>query len=229
MKQNAKKSCYLDMENEKNNILYQGKFKEELVEKDIKNLKVISQKAFNHIVDILYSSCIDYKDIPNAVLLPNIKKSLRKKLGIIGNLYFTKHRFAHTNPITKSKHSKQNFRIEEYKEIPNWIRKSTYAIRENGTRYRTFMLIRLDSKDNSKVNILIFNEDKLGNFVVTIKKVELNALCNKNYELVGAGVEPAISLALGKRPTTLTSSTTNSNKNIPQLQYSVNNNLGRQV
>ena len=50
---------------------------------------------------------------------------------------------------------------------------------------------------------------------------------NKNYELVGAGVEPAISLALGKRPTTLTSSATNSDKTINSMEESVNNNLGR--
>lgn len=71
------------------------------------------------------------------------------------------------------------------------------------------MLIRLDKKNKEKVNILIFNEDKLGNFIVTLKKTDLTVLGNKNYELVGAGVEPAISLALSKRPTTLTSSTTN--------------------
>ena len=50
---------------------------------------------------------------------------------------------------------------------------------------------------------------------------------NKNYELVGAGVEPAISLVLSKRPTTLTSSTTNSDKTITSMEESVNNNLGR--
>lgn len=50
---------------------------------------------------------------------------------------------------------------------------------------------------------------------------------NKNYELVGAGVEPAISLALSKRPTTLTSSATNSDKTITSTKETVNNNLGR--
>ena len=140
------------MENGKNN-LYQGKLKEELVERDIKDLKVISQKAFNRIVDILYSSNINYKNIPNAVLLPNLRKGLRKKLRIRGKLYFTKRRFAHTNPITKSKHNNQNFRIEEYKTILDWIKNSTYAIRENGTCYKTFMLAKLDSKENCKIKL----------------------------------------------------------------------------
>ena len=157
-------------------LLKQENLKEELAEKDIKDLKVISQKEFNKIVDNLYSLKINFRDIPNAVLLPNLKRKLREELGILGKLYFTKRRFAHTNPNTKKKHNNQNFRIEEYKGILH-------------------MLIRLDKKNKEK---------------------DLTVLGNKNYELVGAGVEPAISLALRKRPTTLTSSTTNSNKNILQ-------------
>ncbi len=197
-------------------LLKQENLKEELAEKDIKDLKVISQKEFNKIVDNLYSLKINFRDIPNAVLLPNLKRKLREELGILGKLYFTKRRFAHTNPNTKKKHNNQNFRIEEYKGILQWIKTSIYAIIEKESFYKTFMLIRLDKKNNEKVNILIFNEDKLGNFIVTLKKTDLTVLGNKNYELVGAGVEPAISLALSKRPTTLTSSTTNSNKNILQ-------------
>lgn len=150
-------------------LLKQENLKEELAEKDIKDLKVISQKEFNKIVDNLYSLKINFRDIPNAVLLPNLKRKLREELGILGKLYFTKRRFAHTNPNTKKKHNNQNFRIEEYKGILH-------------------MLIRLDKKNKEK---------------------DLTVLGNKNYELVGAGVEPAISLALSKRPTTLTSSTTN--------------------
>lgn len=197
-------------------LLKQENLKEELAEKDIKDLKVISQKEFNKIVDNLYSLKINFRDIPNAVLLPNLKRKLREELSILGKLYFTKRRFAHTNPNTKKKHNNQNFRIEEYKGILQWIKTSTYAIIEKESFYKTFMLIRLDKKNKEKVNILIFNEDKLGNFIVTLKKIDLTVLGNKNYELVGAGVEPAISLALSKRPTTLTSSTTNSNKNILQ-------------
>ena len=197
-------------------LLKQENLKEELAEKDIKDLKVISQKEFNKIVDNLYSLKINFRDIPNAVLLPNLKRKLREELSILGKLYFTKRRFAHTNPNTKEKHNNQNFRIEEYKGILQWIKTSTYAIIEKESFYKTFMLIKLDKKNKEKVNILIFNEDKLGNFIVTLKKTDLTVLGNKNYELVGAGVEPAISLALSKRPTTLTSSTTNSNKNILQ-------------
>lgn len=215
------------MEDEKRKFKPIGKTKKELVKKDIQGLKTVSQKEFNRIVDNLYSPEINFKDIPNVVLLPNLKKKLKKLLGITGNLYFTKRRFAHTNPVTKAKHSNQNFRIEEYKGILKWIKNSTYAIRENGICYRTFMLTKLDAEDNSKVNVLLFNEDELGNFVVTLKKIEVKALINKNYELVGAGVEPAISLALSKRPTTLTSSTTNSDKTITSMEESVNNNLGR--
>ena len=176
-------------------LLKQENLKEELAEKDIKDLKVISQKEFNKIVDNLYSLKINFRDIPNAVLLPNLKRKLREELGILGKLYFTKRRFAHTNPNTKKKHNNQNFRIEEYKGILQWIKTSTYAIIEKESFYKTFMLIRLDKKNKEK---------------------DLTVLGNKNYELVGAGVEPAISLALSKRPTTLTSSTTNSNKNILQ-------------
>ncbi|MBR5016162.1 MAG: hypothetical protein IKX50_00365 [Spirochaetia bacterium] len=215
------------MEDEKRKFKPIGKTKKELVKKDIQGLKTVSQKEFNRIVDNLYSPEINFKDIPNVVLLPNLKKKLKKLLGITGNLYFTKRRFAHTNPVTKAKHSNQNFRIEEYKGILKWIKNSTYAIRENGICYRTFMLTKLDAEDNSKVNVLLFNEDELGNFVVTLKKIEVKALINKNYELVGAGVEPAISLALSKRPTTLTSSATNSDKTITSMEESVNNNLGR--
>ena len=92
-------------------LLKQENLKEELAEKDIKDLKVISQKEFNKIVDNLYSLKINFRDIPNAVLLPNLKRKLREELGILGKLYFTKRRFAHTNPNTKKKHNNQNFRI----------------------------------------------------------------------------------------------------------------------
>ncbi len=58
---------------------------------------------------------------------------------------------------------------------------------------------------------IIFDEDRNGNLLTTIKKVPLQSLRSRTYKIVGTGVEPAITNALSEPSTTLTTSPNNSN------------------
>ena len=66
--------------------------KSEINKKDLINLQEISNEEFSRITDNLYSQLINYKLLPNLVLLPNVNSVLREKLGITGKLYITKNR-----------------------------------------------------------------------------------------------------------------------------------------
>ena len=52
--------------------------KSEINKKDLLNLYEISDEEFARITDNLYSQKIDYKSLPNLVLLPNVKEDLAK-------------------------------------------------------------------------------------------------------------------------------------------------------
>ena len=185
--------------------------KSEINKKDLLNLYEISDEEFARITDNLYSQKIDYKSLPNLVLLPNVKEELRNELNIKGNLYITKNRLLHTNPIRKNAHKKQGFTKDEYKAIPDTIRKATYALKETDSEYNSFLITALDKNDSTKANCIIFDEDTNGNLLTTIKKVPLLSLRNRTYEIVGTGVEPAISNALREPSTTLTTSPNDQN------------------
>ncbi|WP_288724535.1 LPD23 domain-containing protein [uncultured Treponema sp.] len=185
--------------------------KSEINKKDLLNLYEISDEEFARITDNLYSQKIDYKSLPNLVLLPNVKEELRNELNIKGNLYITKNRLLHTNPIRKNAHKKQGFTKDEYKAIPDTIRKATYALKETDSEYNSFLITALDKNDSTKANCIIFDEDKNGNLLTTIKKVPILSLRNRTYQIVGTGVEPAISNALREPSTTLTTSPNNQN------------------
>ena len=185
--------------------------KSEINKKDLINLQEISNEEFSRITDNLYSQLINYKLLPNLVLLPNVNSVLREKLGITGKLYITKNRLLHTNPVRKNAHKEQGFSKDEYKSIPDIIRNATYALKESESSYNSFLLTFLDKNNAEKVNCIIFDEDKNGNLLTTIKKIPLLSLRNRIYEIVGAGVEPAISNALREPSTTLTTSPNDSN------------------
>ena len=185
--------------------------KSEINKKDLLNLYEISDEEFARITDNLYSQKIDYKSLPNLVLLPNVKEELRNELNIKGNLYITKNRLLHTNPNQKNARKNQGFTKDEYKAIPDTIRKATYALKETDSEYNSFLITALDKNDSTKANCIIFDEDKNGNLLTTIKKVPILSLRNRTYEIVGTGVEPAISNALREPSTTLTTSPNNQN------------------
>lgn len=185
--------------------------KSEINKKDLLNLYEISDEEFARITDNLYSQKIDYKSLPNLVLLPNVKEELRNELNIKGNLYITKNRLLHTNPNQKNARKNQGFTKDEYKAIPDTIRKATYALKETDSEYNSFLITALDKNDSTKANCIIFDEDKNGNLLTTIKKVPLLSLRNRTYEIVGTGVEPAISNALREPSTTLTTSPNDQN------------------
>lgn len=185
--------------------------KSEINKKDLINLIEITDEEFARITDNLYSQKIDYKSLPNLVLLPTVKEELRKELNIKGNLYITKNRLLHTNPVRKNAHKNQGFTKEEYSSIPETIRNATYVLKETESEYNSFVITALDKNDSCKVNCIIFDEDKNGNLLTTIKKIPLLSLRSRIYKIVGTGVEPAISNALCEPSTTLTTSPNNEN------------------
>ncbi|MCI6365064.1 MAG: hypothetical protein MR911_01040, partial [Spirochaetia bacterium] len=185
--------------------------KSEINKKDLINLIEITDEEFARITDNLYSQKIDYKSLPNLVLLPTVKEELRKELNIKGNLYITKNRLLHTNPVRKNAHKNQGFTKEEYSSIPETIRNATYVLKETESEYNSFLITALDKNDSCKVNCIIFDEDKNGNLLTTIKKIPLLSLRSRIYKIVGTGVEPAISNALCEPSTTLTTSPDNEN------------------
>ena len=204
-------------------ILFQT-VKSEIKEKDIKKIKTVTEQEFEKITENLYSQEIDQVSLPNLIQFPDLNLDLQKALNIKGHLFITKKRLVHINPQRKQKHSNEQFRKEEFKQIPNIIKTASYALKENNNQNNDFIVSFLDEQDKTKVNLIIFTEDKNGNLLTTIKKKDLEVLRYNNLRIVGAGVEPAISSAINTSSTTLTTSPTN-NFNVIQNTDIVNNNI----
>ena len=204
-------------------ILFQT-VKSEIKEKDIKNIKTVTEQEFEKITENLYSQEIDQVSLPNLIQFPDLNLDLQKALNIKGHLFITKKRLVHINPQRKQKHSNEQFRKEEVKQIPNIIKTASYALKENNNQNNDFIISFLDEQDKTKVNLIIFTEDKNGNLLTTIKKKDLEVLRYNNLRIVGAGVEPAISSAINTSSTTLTTSPTN-NFNVIQNTDIVNNKI----
>lgn len=132
----------------------------------------------------------NYRNLPSAIKLPPLKKELTEKLGITDNFYLTQQRMKHINPKRKASHSNQDFRREEYKNILKMIEtaNSAYIDTEKGN----FLIANKDSQNERKVNIICFNKDKFGNYIVTIKKVDSGDLKKKELKKVEVGVSPTI-------------------------------------
>ena len=188
---NQKKSCRKGKQPLKKIFLtYREKIKEknELTEKQIKNAVLPNQKQFNNMIDDIFNG--NYRNLPSAIKLPPLKKELTEKLGITDNFYLTQQRMKHINPKRKASHSNQDFRREEYKNILKMIEtaNSAYIDTEKGN----FLIANKDSQNERKVNIICFNKDKFGNYIVTIKKVDSGDLKKKELKKVEVGVSPTI-------------------------------------
>ena len=168
------------------------KIHSELKEEKIQNLQIVTQEEFNRIVDSLYQpGKPDYRNIPEIIRLPKMNGGLAKKLGIKNENFFLKTNAAHVRPQRKGGYN-QSFRKEEMKGMLDFIAGCQTAYIDSDERHQNFFLAGLDEQDNKKSNKIVFNKDKLGNYIVTIGKVESADLNSKNYTKVAVGVEPTI-------------------------------------
>ena len=185
-----------------------------LKKEDVENLEIISDEDFSDIVDSIILN--DYKHIPNVIRLPNIKNELAEKLGLEKDAAFIMKKSAtHIRPDRKGSYG-QAFDTEEYRKIPEVLRDADFAVVDK--YLQNFQVVFDDENDNSKINKIIFNKDKIGNYLVTIGKVDReSAFSEKRNTVVAVGVAPTIqTLKTRASSTTLRASQTTDNQNISQ-------------
>ena len=161
-----------------------------LKEEDVRNLEIISDEEFEDIVDSIILN--DYKNIPNSVRLPNLNEQLAEKLGLEKNSAFIlKKNATHIRPDRKGSYN-QALSTEEYYSIPSVIRTANFVVVDKRTK--NFQIVFADNDDSSKINKLVFNKDELGNYLVTVGKVDRrDSLSEENNIVVAVGVAPTIS------------------------------------
>ena len=185
-----------------------------LTKEDVEGLEIISDDDFSDIVDSIILN--DYRSIPNAVRLPNLKAELAEKLGLEKDAAFIlKKNATHIRPDRKGGYG-QAFDTEEYRRIPEVLRNADFAIVDNV--FLNFQIVFDDENDGSKINKLVFNKDELGNYLVTIGKVDReNAFAEERNIVVAVGVAPTIqTLRTSASSTALRASTTTNNQNLSQ-------------
>ncbi|MBR7079698.1 MAG: hypothetical protein IKI40_04160, partial [Treponema sp.] len=100
-----------------------------LTKEDVERLEIISDDDFSDIVDSIILN--DYRSIPNAVRLPNLKAELAEKLGLEKDAAFIlKKNATHIRPDRKGGYG-QAFDTEEYRRIPEVLRNADFAIVDN--------------------------------------------------------------------------------------------------
>ncbi len=187
-----------------------------LKESDVKDLEIVSDEEFFDIVDSIILN--DYKNIPNAIRLPNLNAELSEKLGLEkDSAFILKKSAAHIRPDRKGSYE-QALDTEEYREIPQVMRDATFALVDN--RVKNFQILFDDKNDIKKINKIVFNKDELGNYLVTVGKVgRQNGISEKENIVVGVGVAPTISdlrFPKGQPATRLRPSPTTDELNIAQ-------------
>ena len=190
-----------------------------LKEDDIKNLEVITDEDFSDIIDSMLLN--DYRHIPNVIRLPNIRGDLAEKLGLEkDSAFIMKNGISHIRPDRKGSYG-QAFSDEEYRMIPEVMRNANFAVVDK--YFKNFQIVFDDQNEENKVNKIVFNKDKLGNYLITIGKVDRqNAFSEERNEVVGVGFAPTIrTLRMGVSSTRLRASPTTENS-IAQEYKSVN-------
>jgi len=192
---------------------------------DISKLKILSSKEFSEQVDFLYSG--NMKDIKSIMRLPNINSRLASKIGLPSiKCYFTKKQFTHSRPQRKSVYG-QDLRIEEFKRIPLIIHNSNvlYYDKEN----KNFFIPFSDRQDSTKINKISFYKDALGNYAVSVGKIDKSKLKDVGLRKVGVGVAPTIHKAVKPCPITRLSVSPTCNKSIPHKSRVVNKSVYERV
>ena len=164
--------------------------------RDIESYPVISLKKFCKQVDLLYAGGIENeKKIRNIIRLPDFNVYLARQLGVTSKCYFTKNQMTHCRPSRKETYD-QALRIEEFKRIPKVIQNSKILYYDKMNK--NFLIPFRDIENPKKVNKIIFNKDKLGNYSVSVGKVALEDLNKLNYIKLGVGNNPQIHKARRK-------------------------------
>ncbi len=170
----------------------------------IGGLKIMTNKKFSAEVDKLYNG--KTYDFPDVIRLPNLNQRLALKIGLNNaKCYFTKKQFIHSRPQRKGAYN-QALRIDEFKRIPDIIHSSNVLFWDK--QLRNFFIPFYDMKDKNKVNKVCFYKDNNGNYAITVSKIDLSSLNNKNYKKVGVGVAPTIHKSLTYPASTLPASPT---------------------
>lgn len=197
-----------------------------LNESDVKNLEIVSDEDFSDIVDSIILN--DYKHIPNVIRLPNLNEKLSEKLGLDKNAAFILKKSAtHIRPDRKGSYD-QAFDTEEYRAIPKVMRNAMFALVDK--REKNFQIVFDDNNDSKKINKIVFNKDELGNYLVTVGKVDRrDSISEINNIVVGVGVAPTISALrfpeeqlatrLRPSPTTVTKSITPQTQKSSEAQF----------
>ncbi|MDD7694257.1 MAG: hypothetical protein PUJ58_01145, partial [Phocaeicola vulgatus] len=191
-----------------------------LKEEDVHGLEIISDEEFSDIVDSIILN--DYKNIPNSIRLPNLNDQLAEKLGLSKDTAFIlKKNATHIRPDRKGGYG-QAFDTEEYRLIPEIVRTATFAVIDKA--FKNFQIVFDDINDETKINKLVFNKDKLGNYLVTLGKVDReNTFSLERNSVVAVGVAPTIqTLKTRASSTALRASTTTVTENINHNTTSVN-------
>ena len=194
-----------------------------LKEEDVHGLEIISDEEFSDIVDSIILN--DYKNIPNSIRLPNLNDQLAEKLGLSKDTAFIlKKNATHIRPDRKGGYG-QAFDTEEYRLIPEVVRTATFAVIDKA--FKNFQIVFDDINDETKINKLVFNKDKLGNYLVTLGKVDReNTFSLERNSVVAVGVAPTIqTLKTRASSTALRASTTTVTENINHNTTSVNTSL----
>lgn len=189
-----------------------------LKQEEINGLEEITQEAFNNIVDSLYEQPNpDYKNIPNLIKLPQLNKELAQKLGVENANFFMKSQVAHVRPNRKGEYN-QDLRIEEMKGLLDFIKTCKISYIDTTERHQNFVLAGIDELNSKKSNKVVFNKDELGNYIVTIGKVDTSDFNGKEYSKVAVGLAPTIwrSQKENSLSTTLTPSTTSPTDSVSQ-------------
>lgn len=194
-----------------------------LKEEDVHGLEIISDEEFSDIVDSIILN--DYKNIPNSIRLPNLNDQLAEKLGLSKDTAFIlKKNATHIRPDRKGGYG-QAFDTEEYRLIPEIVRTATFAVIDKA--FKNFQIVFDDINDETKINKLVFNKDKLRNYLVTLGKVDReNTFSLERNSVVAVGVAPTIqTLKTRASSTALRASTTTVTENINHNTTSVNTSL----
>ena len=194
-----------------------------LKEEDVHGLEIISDEEFSDIVDSIILN--DYKNIPNSIRLPNLNDQLAEKLGLSKDTAFIlKKNATHIRPDRQGGYG-QAFDTEEYRLIPEVVRTATFAVIDKA--FKNFQIVFDDINDETKINKLVFNKDKLGNYLVTLGKVDReNTFSLERNSVVAVGVAPTIqTLKTRASSTALRASTTTVTENINHNTTSVNTSL----
>jgi hypothetical protein len=158
--------------------------------RDIESYPVISLKKFCKQVDLLYAGGIENeKKIRNIIRLPDFNVYLARRLGVTSKCYFTKNQMTHCRPSRKETYD-QALRIEEFKRIPKVIQNSKILYYDKMNK--NFFIPFRDRENPKKVNKIVFNKDKRGNYSVSVGKVEITTLKRKEFIKLGVGNNPQI-------------------------------------